>query len=246
MLVIRITSPTNNKVTWPTADADVIALAETYLAYETELPAAQRLAGVTAAIIQTQTITVQTAGANAKTAEDNRAYQANLLAQALEQVKTKIAQATLTLKTKHFGTEAILEQWGYETTIGKDGKINVRQPKTPAEILPFLTQYLAKENSMNEAEAITQPSLLEMTNLNITLQEAAAAREIAQATREASTDTRGRESRKLLYLLQVACAERVLLTYNGLITNNLESWGFQVVEPVASGGTETPGDPPTP
>jgi len=244
MLQIRIVSPTNHKVNWPTKDPDILASVQQYLTYEISLPAQQQLAGLSATVLQAQLNLVLAADLAAKTAEETRAYQANLLANEIDAVKPKIAQATLTLKSQHFGTEAILEQWDYKTTIGQDGKINVRQPSTPKDILAFMPKYVAKETTLAVGEQISTPSLAEMTAHNTAIQAAVTARDAAQAQREAAIDTRGREARKLLYLYQLACGMRVMLTYNGLITNDLENWGFQVVAPTApppDGGLETGG-----
>lgn len=242
MFAIRITSSTQLRVAWPTADADIIAQVKRYIAYETTLPANQQLTGLTAAVLQAQLDVVQAADDEAKTAEEARALQANLLAQAVEQAKPKIAQATLTLKAAHFGTEARLEQWGHSTTIGKDGKISVRQPLKPNDIVAFMAQYVTQEASLPADERVTNPTFAEMSALNTTLQTTLQARNAAQARREAAVDQRKRETRKLLYLAQLACGMRIMLTYNGLITNDLERWGIPVMEPPTP--LPAPGDPP--
>ena len=230
MLQIRILSPANNKINWPPKDADIITQVERYLAYETSLATEQQLAGLSATVLQAQLTLVLAANTAAKTAEDTRAYQSNLLANELETVKPKIAQATLALKTRHFGVEAILEQWGYTTTIGQDGKIKVRQPANPKDIIAFMSQYVAKETSLEPAERVTSPTLAEMTAHHTAIQNAVTARDAAQSQREAAVEERGRQARKLLYLYQLAAGMRVMLTFNGLITNQLENWGYAVLE----------------
>ncbi|MBK9054237.1 MAG: hypothetical protein IPL78_25990 [Chloroflexi bacterium] len=93
----------------------------------------------------------------------------------------------------------------------------------------FLTTYVTQETSLAAANQIANPPLAEMSTLATTLQAADAARKAGSSQRQAAVETRTAAANRLLDLLQAAALILVVTQFNGVVTNNLEQWGFQVV-----------------
>ncbi|NJN55109.1 MAG: hypothetical protein HC804_10325 [Anaerolineae bacterium] len=83
--------------------------------------------------------------------------------------------------------------------------------------------------SLPAAEQISDPSLAEMSALNGVLQTAVNERTVGQNQRETNVQTRLSEIQQLLDLLQVAAMILVVTRYQGIVTNNLQFWGYEVI-----------------
>lgn len=79
-----------------------------------------------------------------------------------------------------------------------------------------------------------------MTALNNALQAAAAARQAGRNQREAAVQTRTAATSRLLDLLQAAAIIIVVTQFNGVVTNDLQHWGYNVIArtPASNGDTE--------
>jgi hypothetical protein len=77
-----------------------------------------------------------------------------------------------------------------------------------------------------------------------TIQTALTARASGRIAREVSVRGRGSTTQRLLDLLQVAGAFLVAVKYNGIVTNDLQNWGFTVQAKTAPPARE--GEPPAP
>jgi FMN-dependent NADH-azoreductase len=144
----------------------------------------------------------------------------------------------LQLKAKYAANQAQLEGWGLDTVAGTAGVV-VRKPRTEKEWATFLTTYVTQETSLAAANQIANPPLAEMSTLATTLQTADAARKAGSSQRQAAVETRTAAANRLLDLLQAAALIIVVTQFNGVVTNNLQQWGFQVVTrtPTANGNS---------
>src|SRR5690606_21101535 len=107
--------------------------------------------------------------------------------------------------------------------------VTVRKPRNDREWVDFLASYVSKETSLDAGARITDPPLTEMTALNDALQVADAARKAGRDQREAAIETRMVMTKKLLTMLQAAAMTFVVSRFDGVVTNGLQKWGYEVV-----------------
>lgn len=117
----------------------------------------------------------------------------------------------------------------------RQGKVQVRKPTNQGQRLEFLRVYVTKEASLPLEEQISDPPLATMQTHLATIETSIAERTSRRDQREVSVQVRNTAVSRLLDLLKVAAAVRVAVTHGGLITNELQLWGFQVVGRVAGG-----------
>ncbi|HRQ36695.1 MAG TPA: hypothetical protein PLD25_02135 [Chloroflexota bacterium] len=237
MISIRIDNNGAYQVKWPRSAADILALGQAYVTYEASLPVGQQLAAPSLAVMQAANTAAQTAQAAADTGENTRAYAAETYRQTMDTAKRRLEIALTRLKGQYATNLAILQQWGLDTVSGSTG-ISVRRPRTDPQWEAFLNAYVTKETSLPANEQIADPSLAEMTQLRNEIQAARAARTAGRNQREANVQVRTAETQRLLDLLQGAAVMMVLLRHNGIVTNDLQSWGY-----VITAVTPTPAPP---
>ena len=213
---------------WSHSPQDIIAMGQSYVAWEAGLPQAQRLTAPSLAMMQAALVAAQAEQVTAGNSEATRAAAAELYRQTLVNVKGKLKLAVLRLKNKYFANLAQLEAWGLETVSTPNG-VSVRQPRGEAEWAAFLVAYVAKETSLPVAEQLPDPLLAEMTALLATLQQAHADRTAGRNRRETAVQVRSVLAAQLLMLLQTAAIVLVATRYNGEVSSELQQWGFDVV-----------------
>lgn len=230
MIGVRIDNNGSYRVRWPThsRQGETLQLGMNYVNYENSLPAHKQVAAPPLALIETALAAAQAEQSAAGSGEVSRATAAETYRQSLDAAKPKLNVALVQLKAKYVGNQAQLEGWGLDTVPSSSG-ITVRKPRYDKEWASFLAAYVSKETSLAVAEQITNPPLAEMTALNSALQAAAAARQAGRNQREAAVQTRTAATTRLLDLLQAAAIIIVVTQFNGVVTNDLQHWGFQVV-----------------
>jgi hypothetical protein len=243
MLNIKLDTKSDLSVKWPLHDPQILALGAAYVAYESSLTAQLQLKDITLAMMQTALTSAQTAATSAGGGEAARAIAAETLRQKYATAQPLLENAINQLKAKYYANLAQLENWGLETVAGGN-PVTVRKPRTQTAWIAFLKAYVTKEAALPVADQLTVPALATLQTLNTDIQAALVARDAGRTTREVGVLGRSAATQRLLDLLQVACAILVAVKYNGVVTNNLQSWGFLVE---AKTPTKPPeGDPPTP
>lgn len=228
MIMVRLDYRGAYQVKWPRSDADVLALGQAYIAQETSLPAAERVAAPSLAEVELAYTAVQDAHTTARSGEISRASAAETYRQTLATASANLEIAIAQLKVNHYTNLAQLEQWGLDT-VANGRRIIVRKPRTGNGWAALLAAYVRQENSRPPADQLTKPPLAEMTALLDTLQTAHAARTTGRNQREANVQTRTTQAQRLLDLLQTAAIVLVATRYNGMVTNALQAWGYHVI-----------------
>lgn len=241
MINIQLDATGSLSVKWPRKDADILALGTAYLAYESSLPGGQQRQDVSLAVIQPVYDEAVAAVAGATGGESSRAIAAETLRQNYESARPQLEVAINQLKAKYYANLAQLEQWGLDTVAGSSG-ISVRKPRNQTAWIIFLQAYVTQEASLDPADQLTVPVLADLQTLNTAIQAAIATRDTARTTRETNVQGRGTAVQRLLDLLQVACATIVAVQYAGVVTNNLQRWGFTVQ--ARTTGSNGHGEPP--
>lgn len=238
MINVRIDANGPNSLRWPSRQSQIVALGAAYVALESSLPANKQVLAPGLALIQEWLAAAQAEQTTAGNSEVSRATASETYRQTLNLAKTKLNIALVQLKAKYISNQAQLEGWGLDTVIGSNG-VTVRKPRTEKEWATFLINYVAKETSLAAANQIADPPLAEMIPLATTLQAADAARKAGSSQRQAAVETRTAAADRLLDLLQTAALVIVVTQYNGMVSNHLEQWGFQVTARTTPGNGDT-------
>ncbi|MCB9443037.1 MAG: hypothetical protein H6669_02285 [Ardenticatenaceae bacterium] len=238
MLALKLDATSSLNVRWPRTYRAVVQLGETYTAYESSLATESQLQDVPLALIQAALSEAQTAIAAAQSGESGRAAAGEVVRQTYETVRPLLDKAIMRLKANHFDNLAQLEQWGLDTAVVK-GKVSVRKPTSQGQWLDFLQAYVTKEASLSAEQQISDPPLATMQSHLDTMQASLTDRASGKDQREINIQARNTAVDRLLTLLKLAAAIRVVITYGGAITNDLQLWGFEVNGRVA-GSKEEP------
>jgi hypothetical protein len=228
MISVRVDTTGNYHLRWPKSQSDIIALGVAYVAYESSLPSNKQLAEPSLTDMQTVLGAAQVEQTAANSGEASRAAAAENYRQIFLTVKTKLNGLLLQLKVRNLSNLAMLESWGVDTVTSVNG-VTVRKPRNDREWVDFLASYVSKETSLDAGARITDPPLTEMTALNDALQVADAARKAGRDQREAAIETRMVMTKKLLTMLQAAAMTFVVSRFDGVVTNGLQKWGYEVV-----------------
>lgn len=242
MLSLRFDPTSSLTVRWPRSYRNIVALGEAYVAYEGSLPAEEQLQDISLTAVQTALTEAKAAIAAARSGEQGRASAGELVQQTHTALKPLLDKAFLQLKLKHFDQLALLEQWGLDTVMDQD-KARVRKPGSQRQRLEFLQAYVAKEASLPPEEQITDPPLAAMQAHLDTLQTSLTERTSGQDQREVHVELRNTAVSKLLNLLKIAAGVRVAITYNGVLTNELQLWGFSVLGRASNGSASREEEP---
>ena len=238
MINVRIDANGSYGVRWPSRQGEILGLGAVYAAYESSLPANKQVAAPPLTMIQDSLAAAQSEQATAGSGETSRATSAETYRQTLATAKTQLNLALLQLKAKYAVNQAQLEAWGLDTVAAATG-ISVRKPRTEREWVNFLSSYVTQETSLDAGSRLTSPTLAEMTALNTALQSADQARKAGKNQREAAVQTRTAVANRLLDLLQAAALVIVVTQFDGVVTNDLQHWGFQVVARTTTPGPDT-------
>lgn len=234
MLSLRLDATSALSVRWPSSYRAIVALGEAYVAYEGSLPAADQLKDISLTAVQTALTAAQDATAAARSGEQGRASAGELVQQTHTALKPLIDKAFIQLKAKYFDQPALLEQWGLDTVMDQNG-VRVRKPTSRRQRLEFLQTYVAKEAGLPPEEQISDPPLATMQAHLATLQTSLTERTSGRDQREMHVEVRNTAVSYLLHLLKLAAAMRVGITYGGVLTNELQLWGFTVTGRVTNG-----------
>lgn len=229
-------------VKWPTKDTDILKSGSDFIEYESSLIEGDQLRDVSLTLIQGVYELAEAAVSAAGGGETTRATAAEILRQKYEAVKPLLEMALAQLKAKYFANLAHLEAYNLDTVAGRNGVI-VRKPRTQKEWLAFLDAYITQQNSLPAPDRLTTPALATLQTLQADLQDALLDRATGRTTREINVQGRSAAVQRLLDLLQVACAILVAVKFNGVVTNDLQRWGF-IVQAKTPTGDPGPGDPP--
>ena len=237
MLTVILDPTSSLSVRWPKSPRTIVALGEAYVAYEGSLAPEAQLKDVPLTAVQTALDEARAAVSAARSGEQGRASAGELVQQTFATLGPLLDKAFIQLKARHFDHLALLEQWGLDTVVSR-GKVQVRKPsKNQQQQLAFLQAYVAKEASLPPAEQISDPPLATMQAHLNAIQTGLAERTSGRDQREVNVEVRNTAVAQLLTLLKVAAAVRVMATHNGMLTNELQLWGFQVVGRTTNGST---------
>lgn len=236
MLSLRIDVASSLSVRWPRTYRNVVALGEAYVAYEASLPPEDQLQDVSLTTIQTALTNAKAAIAAARSGERGRASAGEQVQQTYAALQPLIDKAYMQLKVNHFDQLSQLEQWGLDTVMDQNG-VRVRKPRSQRQKLEFLQEYVAKEASLPLEEQISNPPLATMQAHLATLQTSLAERTSGQDQREVHVAARITAVTHLHNLLQLAAVLRAIITYGGVLTNELQLWGYPVASRTRNGST---------
>ena len=237
MLTIVLDPTSSLSVRWPKSHRTIVALGEAYVAHEGSLAPEAQLKDVPLTVIQTALDEAKAAMSAALSGEQGRASAGELVQQTFTALEPLLEKAFIQLKAKHFDHLALLEQWGLDTAVSR-GKVQVRKPsKNQQQQLAFLQAYVAKEASLPPEEQLSDPPLATMQAHLANLQTNLAERTSGRDQREVNVEVRNTAVARLLTLLKTAAMIRVMATFNGVLTNELQLWGFQVVARATNGSS---------
>lgn len=234
MLSIRLDPTSSLTVRWPESYRAIVAMGEAYVAYEGSLPAEAQLQDVPLTAVQSALTAAKAAITAARSGEQGRASAGELVQQTDAALKPLIDKIFLQLKLNHFDHLARLELWGLDTVMDQNG-VRVRKPGSQRQRLEFLRAYVAKEASLPPAQQISDPPLATMQAHLATLQTGLTERTSGRDQREVHVEVRDTAVTQLLNLLKIAAAIRVAITHNGVLTHELQLWGFAVSGRVRNG-----------
>ena len=242
MLTLKLDTTSSLIVRWPRTYRAVVQLGTAYITYEGNLAPANQLQDVPLTLIQTALTEAQTAITAAQSGESSRATAGEVVRQTYETMRLLLDKAIMRLKANYFDNLAQLEQWGLDTVVN-NGKISVRKPTTQRQWTEFLQAYVTKEAGLPIEQQISDPALATMQTYLDTMQAGLVERTSGQDQREIHIKARNTAVSRLLTLLKLAAAVRVGITYNGVITNDLQLWGFEVNGRVSNNNREEPAPP---
>lgn len=121
-------------------------------------------------------------------------------------------------------------------TVMRQGKVLVRKPRTRRQWWELLQAYVAQEARLPPAEQISNPPLAVMQAHWQTLQMGLTQRTGGRDQREVHVEARNTAVSRLLDLLKAAAVTRLVADFNGVLTHELQLWGFQVNGRHSSGG----------
>ena len=227
MVAARFDSMGSLTLRWPSNYQAVVALAEAYIAYEGSLPPEAQLQDISLAMIEAALAEAKVAIAAAQKGEQARAAAGETVQQTHKTIKPLLDRAIMQLKAQHFNQLAALEQWGLNTVMHQ-GKVRVRKPRTQRQWWELLQAYVAQEASLPPAEQISNPPLAVMQAHWQTLQLGLTQRTGGRDQREVHVEVRNTAVSRLLDLLKAAAVLRLVADYNGVLTNELQLWGYRV------------------
>ena len=242
MLSLRLDPTSSLSVRWPESYRAIVALGEAYIAYEGSLAPEAQLKDVSLTAVQTALTAAKAAIAAARSGEQGRASAGELVQQTHTALKPLIDKAFIQLKARYFDQLALLEQWGLDTVMNQ-GKVRVRKPSSQRLRLEFLQVYVAKETSLPPEEQISDPPLATMQAHLATLQASLTERTSGRDQREVHVEVRNTAVTQLHNLLKIAAAVRVAITNGGVLTNDLQLWGYPVTGRVPNGNGSREAEP---
>ena len=238
MIQLRFDAHGNQQVRWPRSDAEVIRLGRAFLAAEQRLAAAARFPRLDR--VQQRQIAAEAALNAAQGGEADRSSASVAVAATFAQARATVRKVIAGLTYRHLDELPVLEQWGIAVVQTRPGP-KTRSPKDKAGVLELLTRYVAREQSLAEAERLPQPPLAEVAAVRDALATALDSRQAARTQREQGVGQRSSEVQALLDLLQLAATYHVLVDYDGVVDARLQGLGFQVV---AAPAAPRPAAPP--
>ncbi|MCA9902073.1 MAG: hypothetical protein H6654_01740 [Ardenticatenaceae bacterium] len=234
MVALRFDSMGSFALRWPSSYRAVVALGEAYVAYEGSLPPEAQLQDISLTMIEAALAEAKAAVVAAQKGERARASAGEVVQQTHQAIKPLLDRAIMQLKAQHFNHLAALEQWGLNTVM-RQGKVLVRKPRTRRQWWELLQMYVAQEASLPPAEQISNPPLAVMQAHLQTLQMGLIERTGGRDQREMHVEARNTAVARLLDLLKAAAVIRLVADFNGVLTNELQLWGFQVNGRTSSG-----------
>jgi len=207
----------------------ILALGRAYIAREQRQPQAQQ-------VVQPPLERVQglVAALDAAARAFNRARAARNVAsqqrqQARDEARPLLIEARDWLALLHRDNLYRLGQWGFETRQSRD-KITTRLPYKPADLAANLQAYVAKEQSLPEAERLTRPPLARMAALNDRIQSTEETVRLQQAEREAQRQERDRIAKELLDALRMGLIG-LIYQNEGRMDSRFQEWGYDIFMP---------------
>ncbi|HEY4724073.1 MAG TPA: hypothetical protein VII92_19620, partial [Anaerolineae bacterium] len=183
-LTIKVGISGDLQVDLPITAAGGITLGEHYVAHEESLPDEQRLKAPSLDDVKAALARAKFGHQQAQSQEMKRAESAGAYHVVMTEAKPLLKEAAEQLEWKYRANPAILEQWGLPTKIGARGKALIVRPKIEPQFAKFLTAYVAREQSLPEADRLTTPSLDRLAALSIAATQHGAARVAAADARQ--------------------------------------------------------------
>ncbi|MCB9134392.1 MAG: hypothetical protein H6636_03130 [Anaerolineales bacterium] len=239
MATIQLNRQSAFKLRWPTNDEDIIANAETWIAYESSRSLADQLKDPWLTLIQTQLDAAKTARNLAHAGEAARTEARDAYRIAVDTVRSLLQRALAFLKFKHADHLPLLEHWGWNVRQSKRGGYTVKMPAKDLDVIHLLEFYVAYEATRG-TEQISDPPLTTLQNLLVDIQDLAQNLGSSKAQRTTNIFIRGSAAYKLQDLLQGAAFAISLLQYDGEVHPDLANWGYTLVGATPTNGSEPP------
>ena len=224
---------------WPETDVLILALGKQCRAKEAALPAAERCGAVPLALLNEAITAVEVAAKEAGTGEQERAEAAEVRRQALAAAKPEIERVFVLLKAKYYANLAQLEQWGLRTKVGAKGVV-VLKPQGEKQEIAFLQAFVAQEQSLAPAEQVDGGNLARLAGYAQSLSQSTEARGVGRTKREVNVKARSAAGERLLRYVQAMAVSLTAVRFNGVVTNELQEWGFDVVAAKSAGSSQPP------
>ncbi|MCB0197426.1 MAG: hypothetical protein KDJ65_36095 [Anaerolineae bacterium] len=144
-----------------------------------------------------------------------------------EEVIDHLKQAQHNLNALFWRTPSEAEAWGFKT---KQSTGNIIAPATKKERMRVLDTYIAKEESMPEAERFNTPDLARLIEVRDQLVENTRISRSNEKQRRSSRVARDESFRRLRDTLRMAAGNIIILQFDHAVTHDLQKWGFSVIE----------------
>lgn len=223
-----MTNTSDQQLRWSRKDEQVIAQATVYVDYESALPPEQQLKDVSLALMQEVLAEAVDARGAVAYNDAERIKAGTTCRTATKEIKGVLRQVRKVLDARYLDDVSPLADWGFEVLLSR-GKPTLRMPRNNQGWRNLMRTCLAREQEQPEEERVVTPSFEDMMALQQKLQDSIKARQEALAGREAAVAARKAATRRLLALLKVAADTRVHVYYEGQISPELQSWGYNVV-----------------
>lgn len=229
MLRIQFNNGAPLRITLPRAyqKQEIFELAEAFVAYETALPQAEQTPFT--ANIQAALAEVQVAQEDAASQEAHRKAASEALKRHEQTAKATLNQMRNFLAAHFAHAPEQAQAWGFVVRQTGRSAGQILMPRTRAEIITCLSEYINTETARPEAERFPQPSLADVITLRDNLVQQRQQRNQARQTRLQKNGRVDALAQQLFEDLRLALGYLVLVQFNGQPDRALAQWGYTVV-----------------
>lgn len=204
--------------------AEIMALAQTFVAYEQTLAPEQQTDYTPLITDWLQQLIIQT---NEKVEAERQYAIASSNLKQLDKTATKVIRQIWKVVTLHCSDEPHeATRWGFKRNIATG---NILRPKKRYGRLALLDVYIKKEESRPETERFTKPSLTEVIQLRDELKANALALTTEQNRRESCVEVSKELAENLSEYLEASAIDILGKQFKMRLSTKLQNWGYDIV-----------------